>query len=321
MIFVYIRIYYAAKARANKGLVKGKERKKKPPSECLVPPARQCETMPSISPPQTSVTQLPSSSPAEIHRNTVNEQTVLINKKVQICDVKVNDTAEHSTELEEVAAPLKTLSAKVDADHRNHNVKDENGLYLGTPKEGPVEGNMGCTSLSTSPMKDFCPTPSPCGTLRRDPSGPSMDGDQMSDMDPSSSDSGAMTRCSVMKPLKMRFCHPLIGKKINKPKREMIDMGRVSTPKAMRDPEKEKRRIARKKEKRATLILGLIMGSFIACWLPFFIMYILGPFMSFPTVAFDFAFWLGYMNSAFNPVIYTIFNQDFRRAFRKILFK
>jgi hypothetical protein len=27
-----------------------------------------------------------------------------------------------------------------------------------------------------------------------------------------------------------------------------------------RDPEKEKRRIARKKEKRATLILGLIMG-------------------------------------------------------------
>lgn len=37
-----------------------------------------------------------------------------------------------------------------------------------------------------------------------------------------------------------------------------------------RDPEREKKRIARKKEKRATLILGLIMGSFIACWLPFF---------------------------------------------------
>ena len=96
-------------------------------------------------------------------------------------------------------------------------------------------------------------------------------------------------------------------------------MGRPS--RAMLDPEKEKKRMARKKEKRATLILGLIMGSFIACWLPFFFMYILVPLCPscyIPVYAFDLAFWLGYMNSAFNPVIYTIFNQDFRKAFRKI---
>ncbi|XP_017145393.1 alpha-2Db adrenergic receptor isoform X2 [Drosophila miranda] len=96
------------------------------------------------------------------------------------------------------------------------------------------------------------------------------------------------------------------------------------TPKP-RDPEKEKRRIARKKEKRATLILGLIMGSFIACWLPFFFLYILVPACSshcnIPESAFAIAFWLGYMNSALNPAIYTIFNKDFRRAFRRILFK
>lgn len=30
--------------------------------------------------------------------------------------------------------------------------------------------------------------------------------------------------------------------------------------------------------------------------------------------------WLGYANSALNPVIYSIFNRDFRRAFKKILF-
>ncbi|XP_068156927.1 alpha-2 adrenergic receptor isoform X2 [Drosophila tropicalis] len=96
------------------------------------------------------------------------------------------------------------------------------------------------------------------------------------------------------------------------------------TPKP-RDPEKEKRRIARKKEKRATLILGLIMGSFIACWLPFFFLYILVPacssYCNIPESAFAIAFWLGYMNSALNPAIYTIFNKDFRRAFRRILFK
>ncbi|KAF2361241.1 G protein-coupled receptor rhodopsin-like [Trinorchestia longiramus] len=321
MIFVYIRIYYAAKARANKGLMKEKKRERdnKKDDTCSLSQGRSSKPMPSIS--RTADVHLPTSSPAEIHRNTVNEQTVLISKKVQICDVKVHERTEQSSDQESESAPLRTLSAKVDADHRNHNVKDENGLYLENVRESPVEGTVGCTSLSASPVKEGCPPPSPCGTIRRDPSAPSVDGDQMSDMDPSSSDSGAMARCSVMKPLKMRFCHPLIGKKINKPKREMIDMGRVSTPKAMRDPEKEKRRIARKKEKRATLILGLIMGSFIACWLPFFVMYILGPFMSFPNIAFDFAFWLGYMNSAFNPVIYTIFNKDFRRAFRKILFK
>jgi 5-hydroxytryptamine receptor 1 len=30
--------------------------------------------------------------------------------------------------------------------------------------------------------------------------------------------------------------------------------------------------------------------------------------------------WLGYLNSLFNPVIYTIFSPDFRNAFSKILF-
>ena len=56
-----------------------------------------------------------------------------------------------------------------------------------------------------------------------------------------------------------------------------------------------------------------------------------------PGTLFSTAFWLGYSNSAFNPVnfaiqtilwanyifkvIYTVFNNDFRRAFKKILFK
>ena len=44
----------------------------------------------------------------------------------------------------------------------------------------------------------------------------------------------------------------------------------VSTPE---ESERERKRGARKKERRATLILGLIMGSFIACWFPFFFLY------------------------------------------------
>ena len=156
----------------------------------------------------------------------------------------------------------------------------------------------------------------------------------------SSSDFGPQTaRCHAVLPLRRHLRTPVWGRKTSKAKREMIDMGRlkvrVEPPAATetsavevsvrhRDPDREKRRIARKKEKRATLILGLIMGSFIACWLPFFFLYVLVPLCNTCHVddwGFAFAFWLGYMNSALNPVIYTIFNKDFRRAFRRILFK
>lgn len=162
-----------------------------------------------------------------------------------------------------------------------------------------------------------------------------IDTDMVSEFDPSSSDSGVVSRCAVVKPLKLGLCKPIFGRsgkkrqnkeekastsgKSNKSKKSpVIEVPRVQKP---RDPEREKRRIARKKEKRATLILGLIMGSFIACWLPFFFMYILRLAYWIPPIAFATAFWLGYMNSALNPVIYTIFNKDFRRAFRRILFK
>ena len=161
-----------------------------------------------------------------------------------------------------------------------------------------------------------------------------IDVDMVSELDPSSSDSGVVSRCAVVKPLKLRFCKPIFGRKAIEKMRSHHhhhdneshhkEIVVETKPQKPRDPEREKRRIARKKEKRATLILGLIMGSFIACWLPFFFLYIVKPLfpnLAIPEQAFAIAFWLGYMNSALNPVIYTVFNKDFRRAFRRILFK
>ncbi|GFY23859.1 alpha-2Db adrenergic receptor [Trichonephila clavipes] len=90
------------------------------------------------------------------------------------------------------------------------------------------------------------------------------------------------------------------------------------------DAERQKRRLAKARERRATLILGLIMAAFILAWLPFFVLYVLEALCSQCQIAptgFATAFWLGYCNSALNPIIYTIFNRDFRRAFKKILLK
>lgn len=84
----------------------------------------------------------------------------------------------------------------------------------------------------------------------------------------------------------------------------------------------EKQKISLSKERRAARTLGIIMFTFIICWVPFFLLYIVTPFC--PSCCpsdqlIDFLTWLGYINSALNPIIYTIFNLDFRRAFKKLL--
>ncbi|XP_028564441.2 beta-3 adrenergic receptor [Podarcis muralis] len=74
------------------------------------------------------------------------------------------------------------------------------------------------------------------------------------------------------------------------------------------------------KEHKALKTLGLIMGIFTLCWLPFFVANILKVFARtlIPDQLFRFFNWLGYANSAFNPIIYCR-SPDFRCAFKKLL--
>ncbi|RUS89071.1 hypothetical protein EGW08_003182 [Elysia chlorotica] len=86
--------------------------------------------------------------------------------------------------------------------------------------------------------------------------------------------------------------------------------------------ERQKKKLAKARERRATVVLGLVMAAFILCWLPFFTLYLASAFCAgcIPGMVFTVFFWIGYCNSALNPIIYTVFNRDFRRAFHKILF-
>ncbi|CAF3600888.1 unnamed protein product [Rotaria sp. Silwood1] len=72
-------------------------------------------------------------------------------------------------------------------------------------------------------------------------------------------------------------------------------------------------------EVRITRSLAIIIGCFVCCWLPFFILYIIRAVchcLSFHAI--EFFFWLGYSNSSINPVLYAILNKNFRSAFKNI---
>ncbi|XP_008831333.1 D(1B) dopamine receptor [Nannospalax galili] len=86
-----------------------------------------------------------------------------------------------------------------------------------------------------------------------------------------------------------------------------------------------------RKETKVFKTLSMIMGVFVCCWLPFFILNCMVPFCEdgddqdpragFPCISettFDIFVWFGWANSSLNPIIYA-FNADFRKVFAQLL--
>nr|XP_026696555.1 beta-2 adrenergic receptor [Ciona intestinalis] len=74
-----------------------------------------------------------------------------------------------------------------------------------------------------------------------------------------------------------------------------------------------------KREHRAVITMGIIMGTFVVCWLPFFIVNIAQVFCQcVASTPFLMVNCLGYTNSLFNPIIYCR-SEEFRKAFKRVL--
>lgn len=346
MVFVYIRIYFAAKARARRGI-------RKPPTK---PKNQKGAVAAAKAAAKGSSSLAMAQSPSAVSQTT---SFIARPQPPAAIDTTATSAPPISGFRSPPATPMNTALPVIACDYASDASTsdvskdgDKDTLKVFTTQGSrrlTVNGDVGPAGGGGG------------GGARCRASSVAVDTDMISELEPSSSDSGNVQKCGVVKPVKSRLCKPIFGSGRKsakaaaaasaKAKRDILDTGKVSvasraggnaagrpcatstagTPTSggqprpkPRDPEREKRRIARKKEKRATLILGLIMGSFIACWFPFFCMYILTPLCPMcriPQQAFTIAFWLGYMNSAINPVIYTIFNKDFRRSFRRVLFK
>ncbi|KAM9596630.1 5-hydroxytryptamine receptor 5B-like [Trichechus inunguis] len=77
------------------------------------------------------------------------------------------------------------------------------------------------------------------------------------------------------------------------------------------------------KEKQAAMMVGILIGVFVLCWIPFFLAELISPpcACSLPPIWKSIFLWLGYSNSFFNPLIYTAFNKNYNNAFKSLFTK
>ena len=69
-------------------------------------------------------------------------------------------------------------------------------------------------------------------------------------------------------------------------------------------------------DNRFLIPVGIVMGAFVVCWLPFFIWMPLTALLELdtPDGVYSAILWIGYGNSAVNPVIYGVFSKEIREA-------
>ncbi|XP_067463726.1 histamine receptor H2b [Thunnus thynnus] len=75
-------------------------------------------------------------------------------------------------------------------------------------------------------------------------------------------------------------------------------------------------------EHKATVTLAAVLGAFVICWFPYFTFFTckgIKEKTNPPNTLHSVVLWLGYLNSALNPILYPALNRDFHRAYGELL--
>ena len=90
---------------------------------------------------------------------------------------------------------------------------------------------------------------------------------------------------------------------------------------SLRKADQPVKRESTNRERRMFVTLTYVLASYLICWFPFYVTWDFFAWHSslVPGWLYTFFFWMTYINSTLNPLVYGCTNKDFRIAFKKLI--